>query len=245
MLKAVKNRRITVEMSSFVRTFVDSYPVPVLQEMLRIFPDGLVITTGIYALLTLSLPFGIMFVSLLEATFFFHLLRVGSSYLGFFPESVSKASYHHICRTGFADPVNNTLPSLSMFTSILDTSSLLHQFPSSSIYMFSVASSYLFTTLSYQSKDLEALGPGFAIRYYISLMCLSFLLFIIIAFRVTYSCETFAVAILTVPIGLFIGMLLVKQNMNFFGPSGINLMGIPQLSSKTINGQSIYLCPKV
>ena len=217
---------------------------PIVQEMMRIFPDGVVITSGIYALLTLSFPFAVMFGSLVEATMIFHLLRTGSSYLNFFPASLERSSFKHICRTGFADPVNSSLSSLSMFTSMIDSSSLLHQFPSSSIYMLSVASAYLFSTLNVQSKDLEALGPQFSQRYYSSLIFLSILLFLFITIRLAYSCETFATVILSVPIGLFIGMLLVTQNEKLFGKSSLNLIGIPQLSSVTTNGQKIYLCPK-
>jgi len=225
--------------------FIEKTLLPVVQEMMRIFPDGLVITSGIYALLTLSFPFAVMFASLIEATLIFHLLRSGSSYLNIFPTAISKSSYKHICRTGFSDPSNSSLSSLSMFTSMLDSSSLLHQFPSSSIYMLSVASAYLFSTLSAQSKDLEALGPQFAYRYYSSLILLSVLLFLFVTFRIAFSCETLATVILSVPIGLFIGMLLVVQNEKLFGKSSLNLIGIPQLSSVTKDGQKIYACPKV
>jgi hypothetical protein len=225
--------------------WLETTVLPVIQEMARIFPDGVVITSGIYALLTLSFPFAVMFGSLIEATMIFHLLRSGSSYLNFFPTALTKASYKHICRTGFSDPLNSSLSSLSMFTSMLDSSSLLHQFPSSSIYMLSVASAYLFSTLNVQSKDLEALGPQFASKYYSSLIFLSALLFLFVSFRIAYSCETMATVILSIPIGLFVGMLLVMQNEKLFGKSSLNLIGIPQLSSVTKEGQKIYVCPKV
>jgi hypothetical protein len=225
--------------------WIENTVLPVVQEMMRIFPDGVVITSGIYALLTLSFPFAVMFGSLIEATMIFHVLRSGSSYLNFFPTALTKSSYKHICRTGFSDPVNSSLSSLSMFTSMLNSSSLLHQFPSAPIYMLSVASAYLFSTLSAQSKDLEALGPQFSQRYYSSLIFLSILLFLFVSFRIAYSCETMATVILSIPIGLFIGMLLVMQNEKLFGKSSINLIGIPQLSSVTQDGQKIYLCPKV
>jgi hypothetical protein len=219
--------------------------VPILQEMMRIFPDGVVITSGIYALLTLSFPFAVFFGALVEATLIFHLIRSGSSYLNLFPSTITSSAYKHICRTGFSDPVNTSLTSLSMFTSMLDSSSLLHQFPSSPIYMFSVASAYLFSTLNVQSNDLEALGPTFAHRYYYSLMFLSILLFVLVTFRLAYSCETMPTVLLSIPVGLAVGMLLVMQNERLFGKSSLNLIGIPQLSSVTKDGQKLYLCPKV
>ena len=197
--------------------WMNDNPVPIVQEMMRIFPDGLVITCGIYALVTLSFPFAVMFGSLIEATLIFHLLRGMSSFLDIVPSSLERSSYKHICRTGFSDPLASSMSSLSMFTSLLETSSLLNQFPSSPVYMLSVASSYIFSTLNMQSKDLEALGPAFSSRYYVSLIFLSLLLFIVVSFRLAYSCETFATVILSVPIGLFIGVLLVLQNERLFG----------------------------
>ena len=231
-------------MSAALTTWINTHPVPIVQEMMRIFPDGVVITSGIYALITLSFPFAVMFGSLIEATLIFHVIRSMSSFLDIVPSSLERASYKHICRTGFSDPMASSMSSLSMFSSMLEGSSLINQFPSSSVYMLSVASSYIFTTLNMQSKDLEALGPAFSSRYYISLIFLSILLFIFVSFRLAYACESFATVILSVPIGLFIGLLLVIQNQNLFGKSSINLMGIPQLNSVTANGQKIYVCPK-
>jgi hypothetical protein len=54
---------------------VDETIVPVVTEMMRIFPDGLVITSGLYALFTLSFPFGVFFGSMVEATAIFHAIR--------------------------------------------------------------------------------------------------------------------------------------------------------------------------
>lgn len=231
-------------MSSPVTTWMNTYPVPIVQEMMRIFPDGIVITSGIYALITLSFPFAVMFGSMIEATLIFHLLRGMSSFLDAVPSSLERSSYKHICRTGFSDPLSSSMGSLSMFTSLLEDSSLLNQFPSSSVYMLSVASSYIFSTLNLQSKDLEALGPAFSSRYYISLIFLSILIFVFVSFRLAYACETFATVILSVPIGLFIGGLLVLQNQRLFGNSSINVIGIPQLNNVTASGQKIYVCPK-
>lgn len=231
-------------MSSPITKWVETNPAAIMQEMMRIFPDGVVITSGIYALLTLSFPFAVLFGSLIEATMIFHIIRSTSTYLNIFPSELTKSSYKHICRTGFADPVSTSMGSLSMFTSMLDSSSLMHQFPSSSIYMLSVVSAYLFSTLNVQSKDLEALGPRFSSRYYSSLIFLSVVLFLFITFRLAYSCETFSTVILSVPVGLLIGAALVRQNEKLFGKSSLNLIGIPQLNSVTADGQKLYICPK-
>lgn len=225
--------------SDFKRGLIDESVVPVVTEMMRIFPDGLVIASGLYALFTMSFPFSIFFVSMIEATAFFHVIRNVTSFLGIVPTAASIASQQHICRTGFTQPTTSLL-SLSMF----NTSSIKSSFPSSQIYMLSVASAYIFSTLNRQSKELAALGPSYSSRYYISVILLSILLFIFVSFRIAYGCETFATSILSVPIGLFIGALLVTQNANLLGADSVNLVGIPLLQSRTASGKKIYVCPK-
>lgn len=216
---------------------------PIVKEMMRIFPDGIVIMTGIYAFITLSYPFTIMFGSMVEATVIFHALRYVISYLGIIPVSASSKSFTNICRTGFTDmSLNPTLTAISQFGTWDRT--IPPPFPSPPIYMLSVASAYLFSTLNAQSKELAALGPAYASRFYMSMIFLTLLIFIFVCFRITFSCDSFAVAAMSVPVGLFIGIMLVQQNSRLFGPESINLVGIPLLRNRTASGQPIYVCPK-
>jgi len=211
----------------------------IVTEMMRIFPDGIVITSGIYAVLTLSYPFAVLFGSMVEATVLFHLIRYATSYLNMAPMSGSASAYTHVCRTGFTEP-STTLLSLSMF----GTQRIQNPFPSSPIYMLSVASAYLFSTLNSQSAELQSLGPAYSSRYYMSMIFLLALLFVFISFRITYGCDTFGIVMLTAPIGIFIGAMLVQQNIRLFGPSAVNLIGIPLLENRTASGKKIYVCPK-
>jgi hypothetical protein len=221
------------------QTFIDDSLIPVVQEMMRIFPDGLVITSGLYALLTLSYPFGVFFGSMLEATAAFHAIRSAVSYLNISPVSASGKSYAHICRTGFTQPTTSLL-SMSMFAS----EAIPNPVPSAPIYILSVASAYIFSTLNMQSKELTALGPAYSSRYYVSAIFLTVLLFIFISFRVAFGCESLGIVMMSVPIGLVIGALLVQQNTRLFGPESINLVGIPLLQGRTATGKKIYVCPK-
>jgi len=221
------------------KTLVDDSLVPVVTEMMRIFPDGLVITSGIYAVLTLSFPFAIFFSSMLEATALFHAIRYATSYLNISPTTASTKSYTHICRTGFTDPTTSLL-SLSIF----GKEPIRNPFPSSPIYILSVASAYIFSTVNSQSKELTALGPAYSSRFYMSMIFLTVLLFLFVCFRIAYGCDGYGVVIMSVPIGLFIGMMLVQQNVGLFGKESVNLLGIPLLKSRTASGKPIYVCPK-
>ena len=218
--------------------FVDDTLVPIVTEMMRIFPDGLVITSGFYAIFTLSFSFAVFFMSMLEATLILNALQYAGSYLNIAPISAKSKSYEGVCRTGFTD-ANTGLASLSLFSS----DPLKNPFPSSPIFMLSTAAAYMFSTLNSQSKELAALGPAYASRYYVSAFFLTMLIFLFVAFRVSYGCDSFGVVMVSVPIGLFVGMLLVQQNPRLFGPEGINLVGIPLLQGRAASGKPIYVCP--
>lgn len=222
-------------------TFLDkTNPVPILLEMIRIFPDGLIITSGIYAMITQSVAFGIFCMSMVEASAVYYLLRWIFSYLG--RAQVKPNKSNEMCSTGFRNP--QTLNSLSIFSSSLDsTDNVFEHFPSSPVYMVSAASAYLFSTLSLQKNDLEALGPQFSVKYYISIIFICLVIFTFIYFRVSYNCESILILALSAPIGLVVGFLLVQQNIKLFNKSGINLLGIPQMTSVTASGQKIYVCP--
>jgi hypothetical protein len=76
-----------------------------------------------------------------------------------------------------------------------------------------------------------------------SMIFLFSLIFVVSAFRLTYSCDSFGVVLATIPIGLAIGTLLVNQNSLLFGPESVNLLGIPLLKGRTTSGKKLYVCP--
>jgi len=232
------------EPSGFER-FTDALQYrPIIMEIMRIFPDGLVITSAVYALLIQSIPFAIFSASMLEATVIYHFIRWLSSYINIVPVTARTAGkYSRVCRTGFTDSTSPTLSSISMFSSSIDSTDVLQHFPSSPIYMISAASAYIFSTLQAQTKDLTALGPTFSAKYYISMVFLFALIGAFMCFRIFNNCESFATVLLSVPIGILVGVLLVQQNLRLFNKSGLNLLGIPQMSNVTANGQKIYVCP--
>jgi len=209
-------------------------PAIVAIEAARLFPDTLIIASAIYALFTLSVPFGVMFASLLEATALFHGLRIAGSYLG------AKAGYdprasNRACRTGFS---TTTLQDLSLFSSKAPSN-----FPSAPLYILSVASAYIFSSLNAQSEQLQALGPAYSSRYYMSLALLCALILLFALFRLYNTCDDFGVIMGTIPIGLVVGALLLIQNQRLFGSESINLLGIPSLAGVTATGKALYVCP--
>jgi len=218
----------------------DNTIIPVIMEMLRIFPDSIVIASGLYALITLSYPYGVFFGSMLEATLLFRGINWFSKYTGAVGTNFSNSDmYSERCRTGFANP-GSTVIGLSMFSD----SSVVYPFPSAPIYMLTTAAAYVFTTLNHQSKELEALGPAYASRYYVSATLLIILIGIFMGFRYISGCDPFGIMMTTIPIGLAVGFLLVRQNIRLLGPTSINLLGIPLLRNRTADGKKLYVFPK-
>jgi hypothetical protein len=181
------------------------------------------------------MPYGVFFGSMVEASVLFRAFQSATSYLNIMKPSSNPNEYSNKCRTGFTLPKLDTL-------SAFGGSSIKNPFPSPPLYMMSVASSYIFGTLSQLSNELQALGPSYSSRYYISLILLTMLLFSFIAFRILYGCDGPGVAMLTVALGLILGTILVQQNVRLFGENSVNLIGIPILRSRTAAGKKLYVC---
>lgn len=207
-------------------------PFPVLGELIRIFPDGLVWGMGFYSLVTLSYPFGVFFMSLVESLGIFLILRSVNAYMGFFSDSIPKS--YEKCKSGH---MNVTLESLSVFGN-----EMLVAFPSPPIYILSVAIAYILSVMVRFRDDLQTLGTEYASRMYISSMGLSALLFLITGYRAFNSCDTISTIIFSLVIGLLIGGAIVYQNKMILGMESINLLGIPLLAKTDINGQQLYVC---
>ena len=219
---------------SALSAWFDRYPIPILKEIIKIIPDGVVLMTGLMSILTTSYPLFIFFLSLIESIAGFYIFRslIARFDFGFTKHERGFGSVE--CKTGFSSP---TLSSLSFFTVDQRTA-----FPSAPLYMISVAAAYVYTTLSNQIQELEALGPDYSPRFYISIMALCALLFFIGCYRMFYNCESMLIVFASIALGLLIGTTLVTQNLKVFGPDSTNLTGIPLLRNRTAKGEKIYVC---
>ena len=127
--------------------------------MISIMPDALLPTSGVYALFTLSSTFGMFFASLLEARVILLGIHVFAHHFMDVANFAQPGQEGALCR-------NRLTPSPDWFEG-----EAAHRYttPSTPMYMLSVACAYVFNTLNNQSKELEALGPAFSTRYYVSL----------------------------------------------------------------------------
>jgi hypothetical protein len=224
-------------MSSLFKDFL----TPVSLEILRLFPDSLVVGSGILALLTLSIPMFAFFSAQVASGFLFRVFQALSAAVNLI-DSVPIGSEEERqrtlrkCRTGFT---NADFTSLTIFGGTTSR----YPFPSYPLFMVSSATAYLIGTLSELSPELKVLGQSSSSRFYISGIFLSSFLLLFTAFRTLFLCDSFGVALFSIGLGMFIGYLMMKLMKSTFGRESINLLGIPTLKEKTADGRPLYVCP--
>ena len=205
------------------------------EAMLQMFPDAVFWGTGFLAFATLSYPFAVFFVSLIEATILYHGLNYGNENLQMIrPNPLSSSK----CRTGFADV---SLRAISIFEREFKP-----VFLSSSVFMVSFISSYLMGVLLYLKDSLQILGGSYGEQYttrlYGSTAFFAVLIFITMSYRLINSCDSAMNIIITLFLGLGAGALITMQNNNILGIQSLNLLGIPILRKRAADGGDLYVC---
>jgi len=209
----------------------------VLQESARLFPDSIVIVSGFLAFITLSFPFAVLFGTLLESIGLFYLVKNVAASSSFSFVKKTPASYSPACRTGLSA---SSLSDLSMFgMTKADTA-----FPSTPIYIVATAIGYIYSAISSEKNELNALGPEYSARFDISIFGSLLILFLFTIYRYSYNCDNPFVLIVTMPLGILIGCLLAYQNYSLLGPESVNLLGIPLLRNRAVTGETLYICNK-
>jgi hypothetical protein len=215
---------------------------PIGMETIRLFPESIILASGLFALFTISYPMTVFFGTMIETSLMYRLVRSIADYLTFSVGSSEGSAAARRdsakCRSGFYQQADFT--DVSLLAGIIRSNA----FPSYPVFIVATAASYVFNTLNKLSKELEISGPAYASRYYTTMIFSALLLFVLIAYRALYGCESYMSLLLTAGIGILLGVVLVYQNTILFGKEGINLIGIPILRNRTATGQNIYICPK-
>jgi len=214
--------------------WIFDYPVHLGAEIFRLLPDGIIIITGLFALMTVSFPYAILFFSLIESLLAFNGLKYLLAYLHIYDGTLIRDKLSSKCSTGFRSP---TLETISLFTGRTGAS-----MPSAPIFLLSTLSSYLYNSLSSLIPELEALGPYYVSRFYMSVIGLCIFLGIFSMFRLFAKCDSLGNVIVSILSGIFLGTLLVLQNHNIFGKYSVNLLGVPLLANTTADGGAINIC---
>ncbi len=207
----------------------------IAEGLLQIFPDAIFWGTGFIAFVTLSYPFGVFFVSMIEGTAIYHGLNILNENLQIFSRNTLSSGK---CRTGFADV---TLRSISIFDREFKPNYL-----SASLFITSYIAAYVVGILMYLKDELEILGDTngeeYDIRKVISIIFFITVIFILMSYRLYNRCDSPVNIVVSVLLGFIFGALIVYQNSKLFGKQSLNLLGIPLLRKKTAEGEDLYVC---
>ena len=208
---------------------------PLISEVFRLMPDGVLFGSAFFALLSQSYPMAIFVVTMLEASLVASSLQKLMTYLDLartlpsIPEDMTK------CYPSTFAPSLETLMTLNRDT-------LSSAFPSFPIFFMSTASAYIVGAMWSIRTELEALGPEYAARFYIAIFVSVLLLFATMTYRLAYGCDGVGILIVTLLFGLTLGGLLTYQNVYLLGRDSVNFAGVPLLIERTKDGKPLYVC---
>ena len=208
---------------------------PLIAEVFRLMPDGVLFGSAFFALLSQSYPMAIFVVTMLEASLVASGLQKLMTYMDLahtlpsLPDDMSK------CYPSTFAPSLETLMTLNRDT-------LSSAFPSFPIFFMSTAAAYIVGSMWSIKRELEALGADYAARFYIAIFVSSLLLFATTTYRLAYGCDGVGILLMTLLLGLTVGGLLAYQNVYLLGRDAVNFAGVPLLVERTKDGKPLYVC---
>jgi len=202
-------------------------------EMLRLLPDGMVLGVAILALISFSLPYAILLLTMLEIML---LQRSLASLIGSIsPVGGGKKSMESICMPGFMYTNN-------MRISLLETIGVPSMFPSPTLFFLVSLLTYMVGSMQDFDRELKTLNVDTNIRKNVAFALSILLVVIVFSVRIMYGCETMGSLLLSLPLGLIVGLLIKYQNLSFFGREGINLLNLPLIVTTLEKGRPMYVC---
>jgi hypothetical protein len=208
---------------------------PMISEVFRLMPDGILFGSLFIALMSQSFPMSIFVVSMLEASLVAMGLQKLMTYMDLARTLPSYTTDPGKC---FPSTFAPSLESVMTFS----RESISSAFPSYPIFFMATASAYVVGSVWSQQEELQALGPEYAARFYISVAVTTLLLFCTITYRLAFECDGAGILIVTTILGLVMGGLLIYQNNYLLGRDATNFSGIPLLKERTKDGKPLYVC---
>jgi hypothetical protein len=214
------------------------WPVPVMLEMIRVFPDALFWGVGIIAMATLSFSFSIFFASLLEGVAIYHLIKIVNNHLGIVETSRKTGAPDRTCKLGLGG-----VSSLSVMQGFEP-----HKipFPSSHTFILSFIATYILSVIITFKDELDILGPtygeSYTSRIYFSTAAFTIMMFLAMTYRLFFECDSFSVILISFILGTLGAALVVQQNLLLFGLDSLNLLGVPILRKRTADGDDLLVC---
>jgi len=207
--------------------------LPVGVESLRLLPDSIVLGTGILAALSMCKSYGIMVLAMFE----FMLIQrvIGNIVGGISPIGAGPDAMHQTCQPGFNFPN-------AMRISLVETIGVPSFFPSPVMFFLSATISYMISSMKEFDREIKALGGDLATRTTLGVVMGFLLMFVMLAFRYSYGCESFGTLLVSLFAGGFMGLAVLQQNKLLFGRDSINILNLPMIQTMEERGKPMFVC---
>lgn len=215
--------------------YLNATLLPLVNETLRVLPDSILFGSLLMTLMTQSFSMAMFALAMFETAIIGGGLRKLLSYIDLFHTLPPAGSGIAACYPAVFAPTLETI--MTFGKSAVESS-----FPSLPVFYVSSASAYVVGSMWAQQKELQALGPGYASRFYVSIFASVFLLFAMATYRIAFGCDTAGIVLVSLLLGFVFGGLIFYQNMYLFGRDATNLTGIPLLKDRTRDGKPLYVC---
>lgn len=219
-----------------VKGLVNNNIGSVMNESLRLFPDGLLLGSALFALLTQNFAYVMFFIVVLESFLVSIGLNRAFSFIDLGRTKLTKGSVTDKCNSGFQSPTAEGLANMFQFGAVSG-------FPSTHLFVGASSFSYIVFSMSNLIQELSALGPEYSTRYYIGLGLGALLLLILSVHRLSYDCEGFGTILISIILGIGFGYGFYIQNTMIAGRESVNILNIPLFKYKDSEGKPIYICP--
>jgi len=204
--------------------------VTYLGEIIQYAPESIVIGSTVLAIFTNSFALLVFVLFQFELIGFRRLFSGLNGYL--FPTLSEKVSN---CENGFLLAGNGER------TCILNIFGKGGSFPASGLFFISGVFSYLVGSLMSFQQVLESLGSDYSTRIITATVFSLLSILLVFFYNMLWGCNSFVGSLGSVIFGILIGYLFLTIHGFVFGADGINLLGVPTLST---NDKMFYICGK-
>jgi hypothetical protein len=106
-------------------------------------------------------------------------------------------------------------------------------FPNQPLYWISFAAAYFIHSMKFFSQETSELGPQYSNRPYLAIIGACMFLALYAVYLLSYGCDGVFTILLSIAIGVLVGLLISTQNYLLFDKSAINVMFIPLLVNRS------------
>ncbi len=211
----------------YILMFFDKQLLSIAPEIGHLAPVILTMGTAFIALITLNYPLGILAASSIEAHLLYNVIKVLGDYFVTPLVGVSNPTAgENQCRSYFQ------MMTPSRFTWFMEQGAKT-VFPNQSLYWLSFVSAYMIQSMTFFKEEMEQLGPQYSNRPYIALIAACMLIALYSIYLLVYGCNSVLTVIVSIAIGLGVGLLISSQNYFLLDKPGVNVLFIPTLAKRT------------